>query len=219
MSQAANPKHTPLFSPSKLYPIASSGRHKQTLKLADEFLSGGASLIQVRENEMSDALLHRLLLEVRTLCRRFEALLIVNNRVDLALAVQADGVHLGQDDLPVEAARRLMGTEALIGLSTHNRTQFQDAQGRPIDYLAIGPVFSSSTKPGANPEVGLEAFRELAKASRLPVVAIGGIDLRRARALWAAGADSVAVISDLASHPFPSQRVGQYLKAAEEIEP
>ena len=202
----------------KLYPIAGCGNHEQTLKLADEYLSGGASLIQVREKEMSDALLHRLLLEVKTLCRRFEALLIVNDRVDLALAAQADGVHLGQDDLPVEAARRLMGPEALIGLSTHNRIQFKDAQSRPVDYLAIGPVFCSGTKSNANPQVGLEAFQEMARASRLPVVAIGGIDLERARVLWAAGADSTAVLSDLANHPFPSRRVVEYLRAAEETE-
>lgn len=219
MSQAATRKlpHTAPFG--KLYPITPSGDRQRTLQLAVEYLSGGASLIQVREKEMADNLLHQLLLEVRKLCRRFEALLIVNDRVDLALASEADGVHLGQDDLPAEAARRLLGPRALIGLSTHNRAQFEDAQRRPIDYLAIGPVFSSGTKPGANPEVGLQAFQEMAAGSRLPVVAIGGIDLTRARSLWSAGADSVAVISDLCRHPHPAQRVKQYIRAAQELQP
>jgi thiamine-phosphate pyrophosphorylase len=202
----------------KLYPITPSGNRERILQFANQCLSGGASVIQVREKGMTDRLLHQTLLEIKKLCRCFEALLIVNDRVDLALASQADGVHLGQDDLPVEAARRLLGPQALIGLSTHSRAQFEDAQSRPIDYLAIGPVFSSATKPGAAPEIGLQAFREMASASRFPVVAIGGIDLHRARSLWAAGADSVAVISDLSAHPHPAQRVEEYLHAAQEIE-
>lgn len=218
MSQAAWRKRPHPVPLGKLYPITPSGDRERTLQLTREYLSGGASLIQIREKGMADQLLHQLLLEVRRLCRRFEALLIVNDRVDLALASQADGVHLGQDDLPAEAARRLLGPQALIGLSTHNRAQFEEAQSRPIDYLAIGPIFSSTTKTGANPEIGLQAFREMAAESGLPVVAIGGIDLQRAPLLWSAGADSVAVISDLCDHPHPAQRVKEYIHAAQELQ-
>lgn len=120
---------------------------------------------------------------------------IVNDRADVALLAAAAGVHLGQDDLPVEAARRLLGAERVIGLSTHDLGQLEAGQSLPADYLAIGPIFATTTKPGAEPLVGLEGLRTARTLSRKPLVAIGGITAENAGAVMEAGADAVAVIS------------------------
>ena len=141
----------------------------------------------------------------------------MNDRVDLVLAGGADGVHLGQTDLPVKVARELLGKAALIGLSTHNQDQFLEAQSQDIDYIAIGPIFSTSTKERENPPLGVEAMGRLIADSRYPVVAIGGISLKNAAQVWAAGADSVAVISDIVNAPDPAKRVSQYLALGQEF--
>jgi thiamine-phosphate pyrophosphorylase len=122
--------------------------------------------------------------------------LIINDRVDLALAVGAHGVHLGQDDMPPEAARKLLGPNAIIGYSTHNIEQAIAAINLPIDYLAIGPIFATTTKTDTAPVLGLEALRTVREAiGGFPLVAIGGITHANAREVIRAGADSVAVIS------------------------
>jgi thiamine-phosphate pyrophosphorylase len=139
---------------------------------------------------------------------------LINDRIDLALAARAHGVHLGQDDLPVRVARDLLGEEAIIGLSTHNRQQFLDAQSQDVDYIAMGPIFSTATKETENSALGVEALGELIADSRYPVVAIGGISLEKAPQVWTAGADSVAVISDIANAKDPARRVSQYLSAS-----
>jgi thiamine-phosphate pyrophosphorylase len=126
--------------------------------------------------------------------------LIINDRVDLALAVGAHGVHLGQDDMPPDAARRLLGPNAIIGYSTHNIEQAIAAIKLPIDYLAIGPIFATTTKSDTAPVLGLEGSRAVREAiGRFPLVAIGGITHANAREVIQAGADSVAVISALLS--------------------
>jgi len=128
--------------------------------------------------------------------------LIVNDRVDLAEAVGADGVHLGQDDLPPEAARRLLGPDAVIGYSTHNVEQALAASKLPISYLAIGPIFQTTSKTDTSPVLGLDCLRAVRRAiGALPLVAIGGITHANARSVIEAGADSVAVISALMSDP------------------
>jgi thiamine-phosphate pyrophosphorylase len=120
---------------------------------------------------------------------------IVNDRADVALLAGAAGVHLGQDDLPVEAARRLLGPERIAGLSTHDLEQLEAGQSSPADYLAIGPVFATHTKPDTEPVVGLEGLRAARARSRKPLVAIGGITVENAGEVMEAGADAVAVIS------------------------
>jgi thiamine-phosphate pyrophosphorylase len=126
--------------------------------------------------------------------------LIINDRVDIALAVGAAGVHLGQDDIPPEAARRLLGPQAIIGYSTHDVEQAIAAVKLPIDYLAIGPIFSTTTKTDTAPVLGVEALRAVRHAiADFPVVAIGGITLANARDVIDSGADSVALISALLS--------------------
>lgn len=202
----------------KVYPVTSLNNRQgwNHVELVERYLQGGGRFFQVRDTSLSDAALYHQLLEVRSLCDALKAQFLVNNRVDLALAVKADGVHLGQDDLPVAAARKLLGNEALIGLSTHNRDQFLKAQSQDIDYVALGPLFPTSTHPTENPPLGVEVLRTLTAESRYPVVAIGGISLERAEELWATGTHSVAVISDITQSEDPARRVAQYLALAED---
>ena len=203
----------------KVYPITSlDNRHDWShVALVEKFLQGGGRFLQIRDTSLSDSVLYDQLLQVRTLCDSLGARFLVNNRVDLALAVQANGVHLGQDDLPIAAARKLLGNEALIGLSTHNRDQFLKAQREDIDYVALGPLFPTSTKATENPPLGVDTLRELVAESRYPVVAIGGISLETTQELWRAGAHSVAVISDITQSADPARRLSQYLTLARDF--
>jgi thiamine-phosphate pyrophosphorylase len=159
---------------------------------------GGASLIQLREKRMPALEFYKQAKAAQEPCVR----LLINDRVDIALAVGAAGVHLGQDDMPPEAARRLLGPHAIIGYSTHNIEQAINAIEQPIDYLAIGPIFSTATKSDTAPVLGLEGLRTVRQAiGSFPLVAIGGITVTNAREVIEAGADSVAVISALLSAP------------------
>ena len=165
------------------------------------FADGGATLVQVREKHAPALQFYeqaRLALEV-ALLRGVE--LIINDRVDIALALGL-GVHLGQDDLPPEAARRLLGEEAVIGYSTHTVAQAVEAAKLPIDYLAIGPIYATATKENPSPVVGIDGLREVRSAiGSIPLVAIGGITPANAPEVLAAGADSVALISGLWTEP------------------
>ena len=148
------------------------------------------------------------------MCELSQARFLVNDRVDLALASKAHGVHLGQTDLPVAAARELLGEDAILGLSTHSRTQFERALQEDIDYLALGPIFTTTSKDSPYPPLGTDLLRQLVTSSPLPVVAIGGITLETTRKVWASGAASVAVISDIVQAECPSDKMTEYLKLA-----
>jgi thiamine-phosphate pyrophosphorylase len=140
---------------------------------------------------------------------------IVNDRPDLALMSTAAGVHLGQEDLPPAKVRSLLGPAAVIGFSTHTNEQVEKASAEPVSYIAIGPVFGTRSKDPGYPALGLARVTEAADRSNgLPVVAIGGITLDTAASVWAAGASSVAVISDLLEGGEPAARIRAYLKTA-----
>jgi thiamine-phosphate pyrophosphorylase len=145
------------------------------------------------------------------IARPFGVRIIVNDRLDIALAAGADGVHLGQDDLSPAKARALVGSRFIIGYSTHSITQALNPGGLAADYIAIGPIFATSTKKNPDPAVGLEVIRELKPQLQAPLVAIGGITLARAPEVLAAGADSVAVISDLFTGGDVAGRTHDYL--------
>jgi thiamine-phosphate pyrophosphorylase len=181
------------------------------VELADQFLSAGIHLFQVRDKTTTDSELYSDLREISEMCKAVDACLIVNDRVDLVLATGASGIHLGQTDLPVSVARRLLGDGAIIGKSTHTRDQFLAAQNEDIDYVALGPIFDTATKTSAYPPLGTTELLELAPRKRLPLVAIGGITLESARSVWESGADSVAVISDLVDRRDPTSRIYRYL--------
>lgn len=158
---------------------------------------GGATLMQLREKTLPALDFYR---EAKAAAEISGVRIIINDRVDVALAINAAGVHLGQDDLPPEAARQLLGDDAIIGYSTHSVAQAQLAARLPIDYIAIGPIFQTTTKANPDPAVGLDGIRAVRDAiGDLPLVAIGGITAENAAAVIEAGADSVALISALLS--------------------
>lgn len=187
----------------RLYPILDASWFKGTaamLVAAEELRAGGVSLLQYR-NKSDDA--RQTLEQGRALKARLgdSVRLIMNDRADLCLAAGFDGVHVGQEDLSPEGARRVIGPDLWLGVSTHNPEQLREADATTADYLAIGPVFATSSKDKPDPVVGLEGVRRARALTHKPLVAIGGITRTNARAVIEAGADTVAVISDLTREP------------------
>lgn len=187
----------------KVYPITdtqlSGLSHAQQVA---RLIEGGASLIQLRDKHATPREFYREAAVALRVARDHNARLIINDRVDIALALKADGVHLGQTDIPAEAARRLLGTEAIIGFSTHNIAQAKLATALPVDYLAFGPIFQTSTKENHDPVAGLVALQEVATIKGpLPLVAIGGITLANALEVLKGGAHALALISELVADP------------------
>lgn len=156
-------------------------------------LQGGLTLVQYRDKETDDLVRLRNAEKLRQLCHEYDALFIVNDRVDLALAVDADGVHLGQDDMPVEWARRMLGQHKIIGRSTHSPEQLESAIAEGADYVGVGPVYETPTKAG-RPAAGLDYVRHAAKHCSIPWYAIGGIDTQNIHDVLSAGADRVSVV-------------------------
>jgi thiamine-phosphate diphosphorylase len=155
-------------------------------------------LIQLREKNLTPRQFFKQAEEASDIARQRGVRIVINDRVDIALALKADGVHLGQGDFPPEAARRLLGEEAIIGISTHNVEQARRAFRLPVNYLAIGPIFNTYSKSNSEPVLGLEGLRSVRDAIRdFPLVAIGGITHANAREVLAAGADAIAVLSAL----------------------
>jgi thiamine-phosphate pyrophosphorylase len=167
-----------------------------SLLVAEGFLEGGARILQFRHKGFWSRDTFALAKQVSDLCRAAGAMFVVNDRADYAAMLRA-GLHLGQDDLAPSDARRVIGTASPVGFSTHNPAQMRAAQTEPIDYVAFGPVFPTVSKERPDPTVGLTALRAVRAMTALPLVAIGGITRANAQACFHAGADSVAVISDL----------------------
>ena len=182
-----------------LYPI--TDRHLSGLSYANQVtrLSDcGATLIQLREKFDTPSKFYADAEAALRIARARDVKIIINDRVDIALALNADGVHLGQEDLPPEAASRILGDDAIIGFSTHNLEQALRAAQMPVDYVASGPIFATATKMSANPPVGLKGLEQVRKAlGTIPLVAIGGITSKNFRSVLQAGANAVAVISDI----------------------
>ena len=183
---------------------------------AEELMSAGITLLQLRDKSQPEAL-RRFLSCARELRRvtRDRATLMMNDRVDLCLAAEADGCHLGQDDLSPTAARRIFdtvkdGKSRIIGFSTHNLDQLREADTLPVDYVAIGPVFATSSKMNPDPVVGVEGVRQARQVTRKPLIAIGGITRQNCRQVIDCGADAVAVISDLFESP--AKAVADFLR-------
>jgi thiamine-phosphate pyrophosphorylase len=179
--------------------------------LAEAYLEGGARFLQVRAKHATSAEYLSLCEEVVARARASGSAVIVNDRADIARLSGADGVHVGQDDLPVPAVRSIVGPDAIVGFSTHSVDQAQMAGRMPIDYVAIGPIFGTATKETGYSALGLDVLRRVVSAK--PIVAIGGVTLDRAKSVIDAGAASVAVISDLLATGSPSARVREYLSA------
>ena len=179
----------------RLYAIADA-HFGDPVRIAQFLLDGGARLIQLRDKNNGAAKILDHVERVLTLAPP-DARIIVNDRMDVARIAGAAGVHLGQTDLPPAAARTLLGPECIVGFSTHNLDQALDADVLPVDYIAVGPIFPTSTKQNADPVIGLEGLAAISKAVHKPIVAIGGIRIENVPAVLNAGAHSIAVIRDL----------------------
>jgi thiamine-phosphate pyrophosphorylase len=191
-----------------------AGAGWRAVDLAEAFLGGGARFLQLRAKRLESGPFLELCDAVVALARAADALVIVNDRVDLARLSGAGGVHLGQDDLPPSAARLQLGDAAVIGVSTHSVSQIEAALIEPASYTAVGPIFGTRTKDTGYEAVGLALVSEAASCSgSRPVVAIGGITLETAPAVRAAGATAIAVIGDLLTGGRPDARVREYLRA------
>ncbi len=188
----------------RLYVITGeAGDAPRTLGILEQALAGGADVVQLRKKQWDKGPLLSLALEVRRLTRDLKALFIVNDHLDVAMAADADGVHLGQDDLPTAVARRFWPGH-IVGRSTHSIAQAVAAEAEGADYLAVGPIFATTTKPGRTP-VGLSLLREVAPRLRTPFVVIGGIDERNADQVLQAGARALAVVRAVYDAPLPRQ--------------
>jgi thiamine-phosphate pyrophosphorylase len=180
----------------------------EPLAAADDILQAGAKILQFRHKGFFSRETVATIERLADLCRQAGVLFVVNDRADIARVVGA-GVHLGQDDLSPRSVRTIVGLETLIGFSTHNESQLRAAADEPADYLALGPIFGTGSKKNPDPTVGLEDLRRLRALTSRPLVAIGGITRANADRVLAAGADSVAVISDL--FPDVSARAREWL--------
>jgi thiamine-phosphate pyrophosphorylase len=167
-------------------------------------LDGGVDVVQLRCKDVPDAEILAAAARFRAVCTERGALFIVNDRPDLALEADADGVHVGQDDAPVAQARALLGEERIVGLSTHTRMQVDAARDQPVDYIAVGPVHETPTKPG-RPAVGLELVSYAAAHAAVPFFAIGGINADNIDAVAAAGAERIVVVRALTQASAPRE--------------
>jgi thiamine-phosphate pyrophosphorylase len=184
---------------------------RDPIETAQAVLQAGGRLLQLRDKSATTRELVRVGQELRTLTRQYGAHLIVNDRLDVALAIEADGVHLGQDDLPVSLARRIAGERLLIGVSVETVEEARQAEADGADYLGVGPMFATHTKPDAGAPVGPERLRAIKHAVRIPVFGIGGITLQNAPAVLAAGADGICVISAIVGAPDPEAAARAFL--------
>jgi len=178
---------------------------------AQSLADAGVRLLQYRSKAASARELLHSSQNLASLLAPRGVAFVVNDRADVAVLAGASGVHVGQEDLSVEQARGLVGDDRWVGVSTHNLEQFQSAAATSADYIAVGPVFATSTKANPDPVVGTEFIRQVRGMTDKPIVAIGGITLENAASVIAAGADSVAVISDILRARNPGERARQYL--------
>ena len=199
----------------RVYPILDTAvlaaRDFPLTRAAAALIEGGAGILQLRHKQHWSRATFDDARSIARMCREVGAIFIIDDRADIAMLLEA-GLHVGQDDLPPRDARRLMGPDALIGFSSHNVPQVCAAGGEPVDYVAFGPVFATQSKRNPDPVTGIEALKGCRELVEKPLVAIGGITRETARAVWAAGADSVAVISDLVPAELTSTSLRQRME-------
>ncbi len=190
-------------------------REKNIVDCARKALTGGARIIQLRDKSSEKEKLIPIAREIKDICHQSDALFIVNDYLDLALAVDADGLHLGQSDLPLSVARKALRIDRIIGRSTHGLEQALQAEKEGADYIGIGSIFSTGTKENAE-IIGIEALQNIRQTMAIPIVAIGGINENNIKQVVQAGADSVAVISAIFSKDGVEQSVKRMVKEIEQ---
>lgn len=191
-----------------LDPEQTKGRSPESV--LRKLLEGGATFLQLRVKTIVPREFFELARWVRSETRAHGCQLIVNDRVDIALACDADGVHLGQEDLPLASGRKLM-RDKIVGISTHDISQAKEAEQSGADYIGFGPMFGTTTKATGYSARGVEMLREIRAAVKLPIVAIGGINEQNAHQVWQAGADSAAIISDILAADDVAAKVSRVL--------
>jgi thiamine-phosphate pyrophosphorylase len=192
-----------------------SSTNESVISIAEKLSAAGVKLFQLRDKHASGGKLYSQALELLSILKPCGARLIVNDRADIAAMSAAGGVHVGQEDLPVEDARAICASPSWVGVSTHNIEQLREAVLTSADYIAVGPIFATSSKQNHDPVVGLDLLRQARNLTRKPLVAIGGITIESAADVFGAGADSVAVIRDLAGAADPAARAQEFIAIAE----
>ncbi len=196
----------------RLYPIIDTQISPRSVEfLLEQFAAAGLTWVQLRNKQAVSRELFEQACRFVELSRNHRLTSIINDRADIALFSGADGVHLGQEDLPVTHARKILGPDKIIGCSTHNLTQALEAEASAADYVAIGPVFATTSKENADPIVSTQQLRHIRAQVKKPLVAIGGITTQNAREIWALGLESVAVIRDLLQAESPGEQVRRFL--------
>jgi thiamine-phosphate pyrophosphorylase len=194
-----------------LDPAVAGGRPLE--EIARQALRQGIRMFQLRVKTSETGVLYGLASTLAPVIQAAAGMFIINDRCDVALAVGADGVHLGQEDLPVAEARALMGPQRIIGISTHTLAQALEAEAQGADYLGFGPIFPTSTKSNPEPVVGIERLREVRARVRLPIVAIGGINAGNIRMVADAGSEASAVLSAVIAAPDPTRAIAELMTA------
>jgi thiamine-phosphate pyrophosphorylase len=173
---------------------------------------GGVNLVQLREKQASMREIIELGTQLKKLLHKYSIPLIINDRVDIAQAINAAGVHLGQEDLPFPLARKILGFKKIIGVSINNVVQAQEAEQWDVDYLGVGPIFATATKPDASAPLGIAELKNIREISRHPLIAIGGINQQNIKNVLQAGADGVAVVSSICAAEDPKASAMQLLQ-------
>jgi len=201
-----------------IYVITDEKMAKKSLaQIAKECIEGGGRVIQFRSKELSDRELFLQTKEAQKF-RNNNTIFIMNDRVDMAYLLDMDGIHLGQDDLPVAEARKLLGNAAIIGLSTHNEKQFLNALKEEVDYIAIGPIYPTKTKITNNIPLGINFLKAVRNLTDKILVAIGGINLDKAQEIWSVGIDAVAVVSNIMTSENIPKTISEYIQEFKKIE-
>lgn len=185
-----NASHLYCFSPGKF------AKGRDIIEIIKQEIYGGADIIQLREKELSDREKLQLALKIREITKKNNVLFIVNDDIDIAYFSDADGVHLGQNDIPPEFARKLLKNK-IIGISTHNLKQFITAQNLDVDYVAIGPIFKTFTKENPDPVIGLKNLKEILKYKKSKIIGIGGIKYSNLKKVISCGIDCLAILSGI----------------------
>ncbi len=191
-------------------------KDKEIISVISRSLDAGADIIQLRDKTATDEEFLETGKRIKPLVKEKDALFIIDDRVEAALALDSDGVHLGQDDMPVDAARKILGKDKIIGLSTHSESQIDEGVKKDVDYISVGPVYPTPTKPDYMP-VGLDLIRTAFQRLKIPFVAIGGIDESNIRGVIAAGAKRIAVARAILSSDDPFEATKKIIKKIKDL--
>lgn len=185
---------------------------RELLYVIEEAILGGVTIVQLREKDSLTRDFYQLAKQVAEMTKKYQVPLIINDRLDIALAVNAEGLHIGQSDLPYQVARKILGPDAIIGLSVESIQDAEDAESLDVDYLGISPVFSTNTKTDIAQPLGLEGIKAIRKFSQHKLVAIGGINKSNTKEIISAGADGIAVVTAICSAQSPRNASNQLIE-------